>query len=196
MRGYFGIGAEGISKMLNVGNMFRSAHAFGASFAFTVNGSYKKNIGYKADTSKGFGHMPFYEFPSLDEMMLPRGCKLVGVELVEDSIELPSFRHPMQAAYILGPERASLSAETLERCDFVIKIPMKFCVNVGIAGAIVMYDRLLSMGRFAPRPVMAGGPETPMADHVHGGPIFRTMNPYASHPPKINDADRESEEAF
>jgi hypothetical protein len=35
---------------------------------------------------------------------------------------------------------------------------MKFCVNVGVAGAIVMYDRLISMGRFAPRPVSAGGP--------------------------------------
>ncbi len=36
MRGYFGIGAEGISKAMNVGSLFRSAHAFGASFMFTV----------------------------------------------------------------------------------------------------------------------------------------------------------------
>src|SRR3546814_2552323 len=28
MRGYFGIGVEGISKPMNVGNLFRSAHAF------------------------------------------------------------------------------------------------------------------------------------------------------------------------
>ena len=30
MRGYFAIGVEGIGKEMNVGNLFRSAHAFGA----------------------------------------------------------------------------------------------------------------------------------------------------------------------
>ena len=36
MRGYFGIGVEGVSKAMNVGNMYRSANAFGASVVFTV----------------------------------------------------------------------------------------------------------------------------------------------------------------
>ena len=31
MRGYFGIGVEGISKPMNLGSLFRTAHAFGAS---------------------------------------------------------------------------------------------------------------------------------------------------------------------
>jgi len=35
-RGYFGIGVEGISKPMNAGNLFRTAHAFGASFVFTI----------------------------------------------------------------------------------------------------------------------------------------------------------------
>ncbi len=39
-RGYFAIGAEHISKQLNLGNMVRSAHAFGASFVFTVGAHY------------------------------------------------------------------------------------------------------------------------------------------------------------
>ena len=30
MRGFFGIGVEGINKAFNVGSVFRSAHAFGA----------------------------------------------------------------------------------------------------------------------------------------------------------------------
>jgi hypothetical protein len=33
----------------------------------------------------------------------------------------------------------------------------KFCVNVGIAGAMVIYDRMVSLGSFAERPVRAGG---------------------------------------
>ena len=41
-------------------------------------------------------------------------CKLVGVELIDDAIELPSFHHPKQAAYVLGPEMGSLSKEMIK----------------------------------------------------------------------------------
>jgi tRNA G18 (ribose-2'-O)-methylase SpoU len=92
-------------------------------------------------------------------MALPQGCKLVGVELVADAIDLPSFRHPLRAAYVLGPEQGSLSEELLSRCNYVVRIPTSFCVNVAIAGAIVMYDRVRSMGRFADRPLREGGPK-------------------------------------
>ena len=50
-RGYFAIGAERISKQLNVGNMVRSAHAFGASFVFTIGAEYSGEEAH-ADTSK------------------------------------------------------------------------------------------------------------------------------------------------
>jgi len=157
-RGYFAIGAERMSKALNLGNLMRSAHGFGASFTFTVGATYQA-LEARADTSKGQVHLPHYNWRSLDEMMLPTGCKLVGIELVEDAIDLPSFRHPMQAAYVLGPEKGSLSPELLERCDYVVKIPTRFCVNVAIAGAIVMYDRTRSLARFADRPMREGGPD-------------------------------------
>jgi hypothetical protein len=37
-----------------------------------------------------------------------------------------------------------------------------------------MYDRMLSMGRFAERPVRAGGPAFPVPKHVQGGPVIRS----------------------
>ena len=40
MRGYFGIGIEKSSKPMNAGNLFRTAHAFGADFIFTINANY------------------------------------------------------------------------------------------------------------------------------------------------------------
>ena len=101
-------------------------------------------------------------------MQLPRGCQLVGVELTEDAVMLPSFRHPPQAAYILGPEKGNLSPAILERCAHVVKIPAKFCINVSLAGALVMYDRHLAMGGHAPRPIMPGGPDSPRRKHVLG----------------------------
>ena len=45
MKGYFGIGVEGISKAMNVGTLFRTAHAFGASFVFTVRAQYNRREG-------------------------------------------------------------------------------------------------------------------------------------------------------
>lgn len=94
----------------------------------------------------------------MDDLVLPKGCAMVGVELVDEAIDLPSFRHPARAAYILGPEKGSLGPETLAMCDHVIKIPTKFCINVATAAAIVLYDRTISLGRFELRPEHAGGP--------------------------------------
>ena len=139
-RGYFAIGAERISKSLNLGNLMRSAHGFGASFTFTIGVHYRATEAF-ADTSRSARHLPHYDWPSLEAMMLPKGCKLVGIELIEEAVELPAFQHPPRAAYVLGPELGSLSPELIARCDHVVRIPTLFCVNVAMAGAIVMYDR-------------------------------------------------------
>ena len=146
------IGAERISKSLNLGNLMRSAHGFGASFTFTIGATYQA-LEARADTSKGAQHLPHYDWTSLEDMQLPKGCRLVGVELLDDAIDLPSFHHPQRAAYVLGPEKGSLSPALLERCDHVVKIPTSFCINVAMAGAIIMYDRVRSLGRFEPRPL-------------------------------------------
>ena len=139
-RGYFAIGAERSAKALNLGNIMRSAHGFGASFTFTVGAMYQA-MEARADTSKGQWHLPHYNWATLEELQLPRGCVLIGVELTDDAVDLPSFRHPMRAAYVLGPEKGSLSPEMLARCKSVIKIPTRFCLNVAMAAAVVMYDR-------------------------------------------------------
>ena len=88
---------------------------------------------------------------------------------------LPSFRHPLNAAYVFGPERSALSPAMVARCDHVVRIPTRFCINLAVAGAIVMYDRMLSLGRFAPRPVRCRRPDRALAsarvrqaDHVAG----------------------------
>ena len=157
MRGYFAVGAEGISKGFNLGNLVRTSHAFGASFFFTVGSSLNYAEIKSTDTSHADIHLPFYAYKNIGEFTLPKDCSLVGVELIDAATDLPSFHHPLRAAYVLGPEKGSLSPEMVKRCDFVVKIPMKFCVNVGIAGALVIYDRMISLGGFAERPVRVGG---------------------------------------
>ncbi len=169
-RGYFGVGAQGISKMLNLGSLMRSAHAFGASFAFTVGSPLDLREVRVSDTSEAALHLPLYKFDDPQGMRLPDGCMLVGVELLDEAVDLPSFRHPLRAAYVFGPERGSLSPDLVGMCEFVVKIPTRFCINVGVAGALVMYDRMISLGRFAERPVSPGGPYVPTRKAPGHGP--------------------------
>jgi len=162
MRGYFGIGCEEISKPMNMGALMRTAHAFGASFFFSIKANAKVRDVYHADTSRSMDHLPYYPYDSAEELMLPKGCVLVGVELTDDAIDLPVFKHPPAAAYVLGRERGSLSPQLIAACAHVVKIPTRFCINVGLAGALVMYDRTLCLGGYPARPVRPGGPPPDM----------------------------------
>lgn len=174
MRGYFGIGIDNASKKGNMGNLIRTAHAFGAAFAFAVKPKVQAHDGVMVtqdfvDTSKSHQAIPFFNYMTVDEVEIPQGCKIIGVEITDESIDLPSFKHPLQAVYVLGGERSSLSDEMLARCDQVIKIPTKFCLNVATAGAIVMYDRHRVLGGYPDRPITTGGVPVPKPKHVHGG---------------------------
>ncbi len=173
MRGYFAVGVDGVSKAMNLGNLMRIAHAFGASFFFTVN-SRVKLTDAQSDTSRAAGQVPYYAFSSVSELRLPAGCVLVGVEITEDATALPRFRHPLRAAYVFGGERTSLSSEMLARCGHVVKIPTRFSINVGMAGAIVLYDRLVSMGGYGARPIAPGRAAEVPPRHVWGAPLART----------------------
>jgi tRNA G18 (ribose-2'-O)-methylase SpoU len=172
-RGYFGLGVEGISKPMNLGAVLRTAHAFNASFAFAIGATFDVAAVLASDTSVAFNSLPVQLHDSIADFTLPLGCRLIGIEITADAIDLPSFTHPLAAAYVLGAERDSLSPELQARCDFIVKIPTKFCVNLAVAGAIVMYDRMISLGRFAERPVRVGGPQAAQKKHHHGLPVWK-----------------------
>jgi tRNA G18 (ribose-2'-O)-methylase SpoU len=177
MRGYFGIGVEGISKPMNLGALLRTAHAFNASFAFAIRPVIDMAAVLRSDTSIAADAMPVQIHKDVESFTLPVGCRLVGVEITEDALELPSFTHPRAAAYVLGAEQDNLSPEIIARCDYVVRIPTRFCVNLSVAGAIVMYDRMISLGRFAERPVRAGGPLAHPPRHVQGLPKWKRPKP-------------------
>ena len=133
-RGYFAIGAERISKALNLGNLMRSAHGFGASFTFTIGASYaawkRAQIPPRAAsicrTTTG---------EASPSSALPEGCRLVGVELARSGHRAaklsPSVARGLCA---VGPERGSLSPELVARCDYLVRIPRHFCINPGDGG--------------------------------------------------------------
>ena len=173
MRGFFAIGAEGISKPMNLGNLVRSAHAFGASFVFLVNADYAVRAA-RSDTSQAEFQLPVYDFAvgrgAAAAARLPAGRLRAGRRRRRAAELPPSAATPPTCS---GPERSSLSPAMLARCHHVVRIPTRFCINLAVAGAVVMYDRLLS-----PRPVRAAAAACRRArpsrcrPHVHG-PIRR-----------------------
>ena len=72
-RGYFAIGVEGISKPVNLGNLLRSAHAFGASFVFTI-GADPRALEMRSDTSRAETHVPLYHGGALPSSPCPKGA--------------------------------------------------------------------------------------------------------------------------
>ena len=79
MRGYAALGVEGVSKARNAGAVIRTAHAFGASFAFLVGGANSQREIAQTDTSKAMEQMPLYLFDGLEDFALPESCSLVGM---------------------------------------------------------------------------------------------------------------------
>lgn len=177
VRGYFGIGVEGVSKSANVGALLRTGHAFGAAFCFTIGTGWDARAARRADTADTPAHVPLWRFPDVGALALPQGCMLVGVELLDSATDLPSFRHPLNAAYVLGPERAGLSAPLLARCRHVVRIPTRFALNLAVAGALMLYDRLQQHGRFPVRPVGSMAEPEPVNRTGHGAPRFRRTVP-------------------
>lgn len=139
-RGYFGIGVERSKTPANVGTLWRSAFSLGASFIFTIGRRYPNQA---SDVSQSWRHIPLLEYADVADFRehIPYDCQTIGVELTEDAEPLESFLHPQRAVYLLGPEDGSLSTEALALCQKVVKFESHYCLNVAVAGSIVMYDR-------------------------------------------------------
>jgi tRNA G18 (ribose-2'-O)-methylase SpoU len=138
---HFGIGIYHPKREVNIGTLFRSAHAFGASWCFTVGRRYKPQ---GSDTTKSWRSLPLFHFDTCEQMvdMLPLEAILIGVELAPSATSLKGLAHPRQAVYILGAEDGGLPEAVQKRCARVVQIPgARFCLNVAVAGSIVMYHR-------------------------------------------------------
>lgn len=140
-RGYCGIGIVGSKTAVNVGTLWRSAYSLGASFIFTAGRRWPDQA---SDTVKAWKHVPMIEFDSAEDLLraIPRGCMPVGIEIVERSRPIENFVHPERACYILGAEDGGLPKSLIDRLPVVVQLPGLRCLNVAVAGSIVLYDRI------------------------------------------------------
>ena|SRR3990167_5044339 len=149
-RGFFGIGIENGKTIENVGTLWRTAQAFGVDFIFTIGGRYYRQ---NSDTTKAWKHLPLHEYGSVDDFFRskPRDSEVVGIEIADGSVPLPRFQHPERAIYLLGAEDIGISSEARRQCSRLVVIPSSLCLNVAVAGSIVLYDRLAKASRPWPR---------------------------------------------
>jgi len=144
----FAVGIYHPKSEVNVGTLWRTAHAFGASFVFTVGRRYREQA---SDTSKATRWLPLFHYADMADLIahLPHGWPLVGVECPGHE-SVATFRHPRRACYLLGAEDHGLSREALAACHAVVNIPgATHCLNVAVAGSIVVYERLAQLRRAA-----------------------------------------------
>ena len=141
-RGYFGIGIERGKTVSNVGTLWRSAYSFGAGCIFTVGRRYPQQA---SDTAKAWRHVPMIEYADFDDLYahLPFSCQLIGIELDDRAASLGAFIHPERALYLLGAEDYGLSKEARTRCHRIVQLQGRYCLNVAVAGSIVMHDRIV-----------------------------------------------------
>lgn len=142
MKGFFGIGIQNTKTKMNVGTLWRTAYQLGASFIFTIGKRYKPQ---NSDTVNAFNKIPLYNYVSFDDFFnsIPYNCRLVGVET--SGVSITDYTHPKTAIYLLGAEDNGLTKTAIEKCHQLVKLPSvrTESYNVAVAGALVMYDRLM-----------------------------------------------------
>jgi len=125
---FFGIGIQNGKTPENLGVLWRSAQNMGASFIFTIGNRYERQA---CDTYNASNSMPYYHYDSFDDFYnhLPKGARLVGVELTEDAEPMEQFHHPKRCVYLLGAEDHGLSKVALEKAHKVVKFDTTHSLN-------------------------------------------------------------------
>ena len=73
--------------------------------------------------------------PTSSRSACPQGCRLVGVEITDQAIEAAELPPSPPGGLHPGRRTRRPVANVQSICDFVVKIPTRFSVNLGVAGA-------------------------------------------------------------
>lgn len=137
------------SKEHNVGTLVRTAHAVAAEEVVLV-GDREWNV-EAAKTAENFTDVTILEDEAafLDHVR-ERGWSLVAVELDERAVSLFDVEYPENPCFLLGAERDGLPQSLIDTAEIVVQIPqwgLVPCLNLAVAGSIVLYDYLAKLQR-------------------------------------------------
>ena len=143
---FFGIGIQNGKTPENLGVLWRTAQNMGASFIFTIGNRYANQA---CDTQNAVKSLPYFHYETFEDFYkhLPKGARIVGVEITDNATPLEDFHHPKRCVYLLGAEDHGLSKLAIEKSHFLVKFSSIQSLNVAVAGSIVLYDRSRSKPR-------------------------------------------------
>ena len=138
---------DDVMNPTNVGAVFRSAAALGMDAVLVTKGS--SNPLYRRAIRVSMGcvfQIPwtFMDRDGYDEIK-KLGFKTVAMALTDKSVSVkdPVLNSEEKLAVIMGNEGDGLSEETIECCDYTVKIPMSHGVdslNVAAASAVAFFQ--------------------------------------------------------
>jgi tRNA G18 (ribose-2'-O)-methylase SpoU len=146
----FAVAAWEITKEHNVGTLVRTAHAAAAEEVILL-GDRDWNV-EAAKTSELYTRI--VQLPAdadaLRAHLEVSGWNLVAVELAEGSTGMFDAVYPPRPCFLLGAELRGLPAELLAEARLVVEIPqwgLVPCLNLAVAGSLVVYDHLGKLHR-------------------------------------------------
>ena len=138
---------EDIMNPTNLGAIFRSAAALGMEAVLLTPAC--SNPLYRRSARVSMGTVFQVPWTYLDENWLDQmkdlGFKTVAMALRDDSysVDDPALKAQEKLAIVLGTEGDGLAQNTIDRCDFTVKIPMAHGVdslNVAAASAVAFWE--------------------------------------------------------
>jgi len=138
---------ENVQNPTNVGAIFRSAAALGMDAVLLTPGC--SNPLYRRSCRVSMGTVFQVPWTYLDEdwqnQLSDLGFRTAAMALKDDSysIDAPELRAVEKLAVVLGAEGDGLTADTIARCDYTVKIPMYHGVdslNVAAASAVAFWE--------------------------------------------------------
>ncbi len=145
---------EGIADSTNVGAIIRSAAALGIDAVLIAKGCADPLLRRSVRVSMGtVFQIPWGNIGTSDgdfstdgiSRLKELGFKTVAMALSDKSINIsdPILKREKKLAIILGTEGTGLKAETINNCDYTVKIPMYHNVdslNVAAASAVTFWE--------------------------------------------------------
>ena len=138
---------EDIMNPTNLGAIFRSAAALGMEAVLLTPAC--SNPLYRRSARVSMGTVFQVPWTYLDENWLEQlkglGFKTVAMALRDDSyaVDDPELKAQEKLAIVLGTEGEGLAQQTIDSCDFTVKIPMAHGVdslNVAAASAVAFWE--------------------------------------------------------
>jgi tRNA(Leu) C34 or U34 (ribose-2'-O)-methylase TrmL len=140
-RGHYGIAMLHPSHAENVAGVARATGCFDADYMATIGTNYEHHpasVGHER-------HTPIWQFDRFGTLCesMPHDTEIVAVDFNDNATPLSEFQHPERAMYVLGEEGPGFQQYpgVLNDADETVYMEAEYCMNVAVAGNMVLRDR-------------------------------------------------------